>query len=116
MGIQNQQVVKKLETETYFNYLKIYAFEIRGKFLNMLSSSQKQLLCFVWIHPNVISFHLDIAFSRRLERQHCSPWDAERMGTEGHNVLQALSHALSHSLAAPLNSQIGCGTSMVLRI
>lgn len=52
MGIQNQQVIQKLETETYFNNLEIYAFEIRGKFLTMLSSSQKRLLCFVWIHPN----------------------------------------------------------------
>lgn len=111
MGIQSQQDVQKLETETYFNNLKIYAFERRGKFLNMLSSSQKRLLCFVWIHSNVIIFHLDIAFSRRLERQHCSQWDTEEMETGGHCVLQALSHGLSHSLAVPPACQIGCETS-----
>lgn len=68
MCIQNQQVVQKLETETYFNNLEIYASEIRGKFLNMLSPSQRCLLCFVWIHSNVIIFPLAITFSRRLER------------------------------------------------
>lgn len=39
----------------------------------MLSSSHKQLLCFVWICLNLIIFHFDIAFSRRLDRQHWSP-------------------------------------------
>lgn len=67
----------------------------------MLSSSQKPLLCFVWIHPDMIIFHLDIAFSRRLERQHCSPWDAEGMGSEGHSALQALSYGLSQSHSIP---------------
>lgn len=74
----------------------------------MLSSSHKQLLCFVWICLNMIIFHFDIAFSRRLDRQHCSPWDAEKKGTEAFFVFQALLHGLSHGLTALPMPQIGC--------
>lgn len=77
----------------------------------MVSSSQKRLLCFVWIHPVMNIFNLDILSSGGLERQHSSPWDAEEMGTEGYYVHQAFSHRLSHSLIASLIPQTGCETS-----
>lgn len=81
----------------------------------MLSSSHKQLLCIVWICLTMIIFHLYIAFRRRLDRQHCSSWDAEKKGTEVF-VFQAVSHGLSHSLTALSTPQTGCETSKVMPI
>lgn len=108
MDIQNQQVVQKLETETCVNNLRIYAFERREKFLNILSSSQNWILCFIWIHCNAIIFHLAIP-AGGWEGNTTPHGVQRRWGLKTTTTRFRLSPMFCLSLSAPLTLHIRCG-------